>query len=847
MRTSLDKRQSGLRYVVCVAACGLLAFVATGCSRALYRTRADRQVYGLVHQAASDPRWPLEGYTIEPDPASRFFDPTSPDCPPMPPDDPVSHNLMRRVDKKRGWPFWPCYGKTPFVENPAWMACLPWKENGTVVLDRQGAVRLSLLHSREYQYELEQLYLAALEVTAQRFRFDCQYYGGSTSGQSNPMNPTSCTADGPARAGGGGVASSVLAVGNSVHMQRMMATGTELVVGVANSLVWQFAGPDEYSGMTLLDFSLVQPLLRAGGRAVVMEELTDTERALLANIRQMERFRRGFYARIIAGRSPGPGPTSGSLTVQGLEPSWPGGPGGFLGLLAEQLRINNRRSNVVALRDSLEQLDAFYEAGRIDRYQVDLARDALYNSQSGLLTSKAEYQTRLDEYKMTLGLPPDLEVRIEDPLLKYFNLIDPKFMKVQDEVTMLLEHLRVPAEGADANALVSVLDKLAPVRQNCETQVDLIRLDLERLDEALPVRREHLRRLSLRNEFQQGDADPAVCNTEAMDQRVKELNRDLGLICQYLKITLDDVEQFRHGDVPAGDDEAEAARQRLVGLITDLSSELLELSLVQARTRLETATLVPVGLDAVEALEIARENRRDWMNARAALIDQWRQIEVTANDLRSVLDLTFSGDLSTVGDNPIRFRGTTGRLRVGLQFDAPLTRLLERNAYREALIQYERNRRWYYAFRDEINRSLRRTIRLIRLDKMNFELYRAAARVAISRVDITRLRLLEPPKPGAKSTFGATTARDLVTALAGLLNAQNQFLDVWVGYEVRRRNLDFDMGTMQLDSHGMWIDPGPIESSRGGAAEQAEGTDKVDELPLPAFEEIPPPEGEPVD
>ena len=34
-------------------------------------------------------------------------------------------------------------------------------------------------------------------------------------------------------------------------------------------------------------------------------------------------------------------------------------------------------------------------------------------------------------------------------------------------------------------------------------------------------------------------------------------------------------------------------------------------------------------------------------------------------------------------------------------------------------------------------------------------------------------------------------------------------------YEVLRRNLDFDMGTMQLDSLGQWIDPGPIDDQIG--------------------------------
>jgi hypothetical protein len=53
-----------------------------------------------------------------------------------------------------------------------------------------------------------------------------------------------------------------------------------------------------------------------------------------------------------------------------------------------------------------------------------------------------------------------------------------------------------------------------------------------------------------------------------------------------------------------------------------------------------------------------------------------------------------------------------------------------------------------------------------------------------------------------------TTARDLVSALSDLQSVQNDFLSVWVNNEVERMNLDFSMGTMQLDNRGMWIDPG---------------------------------------
>ncbi|MDZ7618788.1 MAG: TolC family protein, partial [Patescibacteria group bacterium] len=211
-----------------------------------------------------------------------------------------------------------------------------------------------------------------------------------------------------------------------------------------------------------------------------------------------------------------------------------------------------------------------------------------------------------------------------------------------------------------------------------------------------------------------------------------------------------------------------------------------------------------------DAVETARGSRLDWMNARAALVDRWRQVEVAANALRSDLDVTFSGDVGTTGNNPLKFKSTTGRLRVGLQFDAPLTRLAERNAYREVLIDYDRARREYYAYEDAVTQSLRETLRTIQLNQLDFELAREAVQVAIAQVEITQLRLQRPPKPGEEQTFGATTARDLVQALSGLLSAQDSFLNLWVNYEAQRMNLDLDLGTMRLDDRGVWLDPGEI-------------------------------------
>jgi hypothetical protein len=222
-----------------------------------------------------------------------------------------------------------------------------------------------------------------------------------------------------------------------------------------------------------------------------------------------------------------------------------------------------------------------------------------------------------------------------------------------------------------------------------------------------------------------------------------------------------------------------------------------------------------VDLEPDLAIEIARANRRDWMNARSNLVDSWRLIEFNANDLLARLDVVFEGDIQNVGDNPLDLRGNTGRLRARLEYDAPLTRLAERNVYRESLIAYQQARRDYYTFTDGVARSLRATLRAMEINEINFEARRLAVLSAIDQVDANRRIQDQPVRAGTPPQVGVTAARDAVSALADLLNAQNDFLSVWVNYEVLRRVLDRDLGTMQLDPDGNWIDPGEFGAESG--------------------------------
>ncbi|WP_145053782.1 hypothetical protein [Lignipirellula cremea] len=904
-----------------VMAVSCLAISQAGCSRAFYREQADQDVYGLVAQKANNPRWDLENYTININPQSRMFDGNSPDCPPMPADDPYSHKFMHKVDGMKGYPAWHVHGDTPLVANPYWLTYIPVKEDGAVSIGADDAVRLALLNSPDYQTELEDLYLSALDVSFERFRFQTQFFAGDS---------VTFTADGPERRGGGGESSSTLthqlySTGpRGIAATKMFSTGADLVVGLANSIVWDFAGPDTQVATTLADFVFTQPLLRRAGRDRVLETLTIAERALLANVRTLERFRRGYYLEIVTGRDAGSGVTRrggvfGGSGLQGFTGVGGGGfgrlggsgigggtgagggnVGGFLGLVQSLQELRNLEANVSAVQASLDEIESLSAASRITPIQVQQARQSLFTAQGRLLNSQTQFRVQLDSFKIAMGLPPQLDIEIEDPLLDRFSLLDIatlaqqyRINELQEEVSGIINSIRgeieqgevigfkcefegqvAPAEVLPAplpspllpgqpvgdppveyswtkddvparlQSLLQLLDQLEQTREQLLTcNVVRARNDVRNLQAAIPTRLENLKWLRSRppmNSFSsnRNDCGPDLktlgvgldlIDDNDLRRAPEEVTREID--CVELKLTTHplsiesrlqkyraEIEQLLQVGPSLSDAQlTERLEDRLFvpfpQTIRDMRLTVNALLSAQLRARVETIELVRVDLDTETALEIARCYRRDWMNARASLVDSWRLIEFTADDLESGLDIIFSGDLQNVGDNPLNLQGTTGRLRARLQFDAPLTRLAERNIYRQSLIEYQQARRSFYQFQDQVAQGLRQIIFNIDLNQVNFELRRQAVRSAIRQLELAQE--VPPPEVGAVTSVSNTFARDLLSALTDLQNAQNDFFSVYLSYESLRRSLDYDLGTMQLTAEGLWIDPGPIGGEHG--------------------------------
>jgi hypothetical protein len=94
-RTFLALWRPGLKVAL---AAGMFAHVS-GCTRPFFRKQADTDVAEVLAQKDKYPAWSIENWHVYPDPRARFADPTNPDHPPKPPDDPAAYDLSPNPQK----------------------------------------------------------------------------------------------------------------------------------------------------------------------------------------------------------------------------------------------------------------------------------------------------------------------------------------------------------------------------------------------------------------------------------------------------------------------------------------------------------------------------------------------------------------------------------------------------------------------------------------------------------------------------------------------------------------------------------------------------------------------------
>ncbi|GAB5443528.1 MAG: hypothetical protein Fues2KO_38770 [Fuerstiella sp.] len=900
-----QKQPHGRRLLTSLLITALL-LPGTGCSRRYWREQAERQSYQAIAEKLNDERWLVPRVDITADPRSRFYDPYDPDCKPLPPDDPAAHTYMHCVNGIPGSKHWHDFGDMPSIENPSWLDEYaistpsgdpvfghPMVKIPEITLNN--SVELAYLHSREYQTAIEDVYISALAVSQRRYQLGTRFLVGGAGDLGGVI------VGGGGVGGRNGVGGALLnssleggsnndngSVATGIGVTRLMPWGMQVGVDILNTLSW-----GTNSSASTVAWTITQPVLQNAGRKVVMEALTQSERTLLYRIRDLARFRQQLFTGIASdylfilrqiqnitnlknnirqleeqikvksaedGRLPeaitdnlkqpiadlvvppelasvlryDDDPLAPSLTLVGQPTD-------------EQKAAMLALSEDPAYRNVLNQLFRFKETQVVS---LDIAQLVTQlNSQQNRLADAQRILSDLeDQFKIRLGLPPDIVLSIDDSLLLPFQLIAEEIVDIEASIKDLSETYGVqlvPEERADPDGVLDV--SFANIRDFADR---LSLLSFRVRDEALA---------SVRNDFvplqqlldqtkddfafsQQGDR---YFRTEEERERViEDIAWDLRLFrlkeSDYLENRgqidfvqkllafkdIDDLLQTFDDDkdgslaleeLPPGwsslpqagsisnadklsrDDLLLTIRNAVAQIRDDLLQVTQSLQVSQVGLRVEAIALNPLRLPGAdqaptidEVVTVGLANRHDLMNARAEVMDARRGVEIAASALMSTLNLRASGTVDVVGDP-----GTTRDANLSVDFKSPLTQIAQRNAYNSALINYQRARRDYMLLEDRVKQEIRESWRQLMVSEERLEIDRQTVRNAALQYDSATLQ-----STGA----GQNNSLNLLRALESVQGAQDSLVRDWITYETNRLNIFRDMGIMEIDSDGVWAD-----------------------------------------
>lgn len=493
------------------------------------------------------------------------------------------------------------------------------------------------------------------------------------------------------------------------------------------------------------------------------------------------------------------------------------------------------------LLEALDEMFAIGAAGDAVSLSVAQLLTSLAQQRSNLLSQEQSFQNTLDAYKFQLGLPPDLWMTINIDQLKPFQLISPELVALEDEAFKFNERIAVlPEDKLVSPELEAAARDLEDITLRAlRLGVGLLDADRERVQQNKGKRFAELAptfdaayRKSILDDYDRDERLVEIARVELNKsaKRLANLREQMARSAKGEKAIPDEEqkpdaekkpeEKPEDGkaevDVPPnqkGQPEREIPVKELSAVLEQVTKVVRNMQGTQVNLRVELIGLNGFDMKIDEAVQSGLENRVDLMNQRAIVMDARRKMEVAANTLRSQLDVTAAGDINTVplgsgNTSPFEFRRDQSSFRLGIAFTAPLDQVQQRNTYRQTLITYQQARRAYMQAEDQVKISIRNSWRAINTQKQTFEITRRNVRLAAMQYDQAVEASLAPTAAGGGGGGGgnSNSGLNLIQALQSVLSAQNSLIQFWVNYEVNRLNIHRDMGIMQLDERGVWID-----------------------------------------
>ena len=571
----------------------------TGCTRRFWRLQAENDTYEAISEKQNNPHWQLPRIGLSADPRSRFHNPYDPDCEPLPPDDPAAHEFMHCADGKQGYKHWHDFGETATVENPQWLEPYSVLIHGGDVsashdqvkiprLNLTDSLELTYIHSREFQSALEDVYLDALALTEQSFLLNTRFNlggGNDTSGLGGGRFGSVKRSNGPMSH----------SLSNGIGLQQLLPGGTQFAVDVINSVTWS---PRDGVSATGLAWSLSQPLLEMAGRKVRMEGLVQAERNLLYQVRDMARFRQAIFTDVaqdylglqqasqnIINQENNIRQLKEQIEIGQVEDSWepivvreplarfpdPRYQGDWEAMRAElpeslrsQFRYDGQYlswtgeiteaqkrdllaiSNDEIFQSRIQQLIRWRET-EVVSLGVSQLITRLNTAQNALEGSRRSLADDMDDFKIRMGLPPNVEIVIDDSFLAPFELIDSELLGMAEQLKEFAKTKGpslIPSPRGDASAL-----SLAPPYEELRAYVsELIELR-DRIQEVGldQVKQDFVPVRSILDSTSDDITAPtdgrAFISKEERDRVIQDVARDLRLY----RLNARDFQQFGQG------------------------------------------------------------------------------------------------------------------------------------------------------------------------------------------------------------------------------------------------------------------------------------------------------------
>jgi outer membrane protein TolC len=235
-------------------------------------------------------------------------------------------------------------------------------------------------NSHDVRSNREGLYRAALDLTLEQWRNGVQQDAGGSASLTDSGSSESASAS------------------VSTGFSKVLDTGASVLAEVGSGLFRIVSTGDGVDLVTDLHLRITQPLLAGFGPSVTREALTQSERNLIYEVRDYERFRRTFAVNVARQ---------------------------MYSVLRAADTVTNEENNLENLILLTVRNRALADAGRLKDQEVDQAKQNELRSENRLLQLSGNLERNMDELKLFLGLPIDIEITLDKSELDRLGAEDP--------------------------------------------------------------------------------------------------------------------------------------------------------------------------------------------------------------------------------------------------------------------------------------------------------------------------------------------------------------------------------------------------------------------------------------